>query len=57
MSTGALHVIDTDKGQKCTSAETAITWNQTGPSDHRSLWDRLKKGQLADLPEMLPASW
>lgn len=26
-----VRVIDTDAGQKCTSQETALTWNQTGP--------------------------
>jgi hypothetical protein len=29
--TGALRVIDTDKGQTCTKDEAALTWNQAGP--------------------------
>jgi hypothetical protein len=29
--TGALRVIDTDKGQTCSKDEAALTWNQTGP--------------------------
>lgn len=28
---GALRVIDTDKGQACSSSETALNWSQTGP--------------------------
>lgn len=28
---GALRVIDSDKGQTCKSGETALTWNQSGP--------------------------
>src|SRR5690348_16282315 len=28
---GTLRVIDTEKGQKCLSSETTLTWNQTGP--------------------------
>jgi hypothetical protein len=28
---GTLRVIDTEKGQACTSAENALPWNQTGP--------------------------
>jgi hypothetical protein len=29
--TGALRVIDAEAGQSCTTKETALTWNQTGP--------------------------
>lgn len=29
--TGTLRVIDAEAGQTCTSRETALTWNQTGP--------------------------
>jgi hypothetical protein len=28
---GTLRVVDTDKGQICSKAETALEWNQTGP--------------------------
>jgi hypothetical protein len=28
---GALRVIDTDKGQTCSSSESPLTWSQTGP--------------------------
>jgi hypothetical protein len=28
---GALRVIDTDRGQTCRSGETTLTWNQAGP--------------------------
>src|SRR5262245_21399630 len=30
-STGGLRVIDLAKGQNCTSSETNLPWNQTGP--------------------------
>src|ERR1700687_2606573 len=30
-SNGALRVIDTSRGQKCTTKETGLNWNQTGP--------------------------
>jgi hypothetical protein len=30
-SNGALHTIDTDKGETCTAQETALNWNQQGP--------------------------
>lgn len=32
---GALRVIDADKGGKCTSAETALNWSQTGPTGRK----------------------
>src|SRR5215831_3019658 len=28
---GVLRIIDTEQGETCTSNETAIQWNQTGP--------------------------
>lgn len=28
---GSIRIIETDKGQKCNSHESAITWNRTGP--------------------------
>ena len=30
--TGAVRVIDAEAGQQCSSRETALTWNQTGPA-------------------------
>lgn len=29
---GVLRAVDTDKGQRCLQSETALTWNQTGPT-------------------------
>jgi hypothetical protein len=31
LRSGALRVIDSDKGQTCSKTEAALTWNQTGP--------------------------